>query len=300
LKQAIIFGSNGQDGFYLTELLTSLGIGVIRISRNNGDIKGDISNNIFVENIINKYIPDFIFNFAANSSTNHNLLFDNHSSISTGTLNLLEAVRKFVPNAKVFISGSAMQFKNDGNPINEQTPFEASSCYSAERIYSIYLARYFREKFKMKIYVGYLFNHDSPLRRDEHFNQKVIIKIINLLSGENDKLDFGDLSIKKEFGFAGDFVKAIWKLVNQDDIFEAVIGTGITYSFGHWVNICFSLMNLDCRNYIKSENLINAEYKILVSNPYLINSLGWYPETSIDTLAKMMFDYQKNKYNQNL
>ena len=295
MKKAIIFGANGQDGFYLNKLLQLNNIQVISISRSSGDIIGDISDISFVENVFKKYTPNYIFHFAAKSTTSHTALIENHSSISTGTLNILESVRKFTPNATVFLSGSAMQFMNDGNSISEKTPFEASSCYSAERIYSVYLARYYREKFCLKIYIGYLFNHESPLRRAEHFSQKIIIKVLNLVSGQKEKLELGDLSIKKEFGFAGDFVKAIWIFVNQNEVFEVVIGTGKTYELSYWVEKCFSFMNLDSRDYVQNENTIKSEYRILVSNPYLINSLGWYPETNIDALAEMMFDYQRNK-----
>ena len=174
MKIALIFGANGQDGYYLSKLLKLNKIDVISISRTSGLILGDVANFEFVENIIKDRQPSYVFHFAANSTTKHTALLENHASISSGTLNILEAVKKHSPNAKVFISGSAMQFKNDGMPINENTPFHASSAYSAERIYSVYLSRYYREKFNIKTYVGYLFNHDSPLRSENHINQKII------------------------------------------------------------------------------------------------------------------------------
>ena len=143
----IIFGASGQDGFYLDELLQKLHYSVIRISRKMGDLKGTIVDYLFVETIIKQLQPKYVFHFAANSTTHHRALFENHESISTGTLNVLEAVRLHCPTTKVFLSGSAMQFKNEGFPISEQTPFEASSPYSVARIQSVYAARYYRNKF---------------------------------------------------------------------------------------------------------------------------------------------------------
>ena len=169
----IVFGASGQDGYYLNELLQKQNINVIKVSRKIGDLIGNIADYSFVESIIKEYQPKYIFHFAANSTTHHRALFENHESISTGTLNVLEAVRLHCPATKVFLSGSAMQFKNEGFPISEQTPFEASSPYSVARIQSVYAARYYRDKFGLKVYVGYFFNHDSPLRTEQHVNQKI-------------------------------------------------------------------------------------------------------------------------------
>ena len=151
VSKVLIFGSNGQDGYYLRELLTRKNINHIGISRGNSDIKGDVSDYDFVYKQIFQYKPTHIFNFAANSTTRHEAIFDNHLSISTGTLNILESVRLLCPDIKVFISGSAMQFKNNGTPIDENTPFDASSPYSVERIQSVYAARYYRTKFCLKV-----------------------------------------------------------------------------------------------------------------------------------------------------
>ena len=138
--RAIIFGSNGQDGSYLRELLEQERIDVIAISRRGNAVHGDVSDYRFVEGQIREHQPSHIFHFAANSTTQHLALFENHQTIASGTLNILEAVRLYSPGSKVFISGSAMQFKNMGTPIDEQTPFEGSSPYAVARIQSVYLA----------------------------------------------------------------------------------------------------------------------------------------------------------------
>jgi GDPmannose 4,6-dehydratase len=284
--KALIFGIHGQDGQYLKQLLLQKGVEIIGVSRSSGDwILGDVSEFQMVENLVKKHKPDYIFHFAANSTTQHFALFDNHEAISTGTLNILESVRLHSPETKVFLSGSAMQFENIGQPIDEKTPFEASSPYSVARIQSVYAGRYFRDKFGLKVYVGYFFNHDSPLRSEKHVNQKIVSFVKTL--GES-KLEIGDLSVKKEFNFAGDFVEAVWKLVNQTEIFEAVVGSGKAYSIEDWLDICFGSVGKNWQDYVLIKSDFQSEYEILVSNPALIKSIGWQPKTSIEELAEIM------------
>lgn len=288
IENALIFGSNGQDGHYLEELLKNNKISIITISRTAGDIRGDISDYTFVKNVIQSYAPQYIFNFAALSTTRHDALFEHNSSIGTGTINILEAARLFAPNANIFLAGSAMQFLNEGVPIDESTPFEALSMYAAARIYAVHIARYYRKAFLQKNYVGYLFNHDSPLRSERHVNQKIAKAAQRIASGSQEKLYLGDLSVKKEFMHAKDAVAAIWTLVNQEDVFEAVIGTGVDYSIQEWVEQCFSLVNLDWQEHVVNENNYIPEYQRLVSNPTRIFSLGWQPEESFESLAMLM------------
>jgi GDPmannose 4,6-dehydratase len=285
---AVIFGVNGQDGYYLTKYMEMLKLNVIGISRKSGDIIGDVSDFEFVKKIISHFKPNYIFHFAANSTTVHSEILNNHSTISTGTLNILESARMFVPDSKIFISGSALQFRNNGLPINESTPFEANSAYSLARINSTLTARYYKSEFDMKVYVGYFFNHDSPLRKNNHINQKIASSITDIINGKIDFIEIGNLKTRKEFNFAGDIVKAVWLLVNQDNIFEAVIGSGKHYSILDWVQICFDEFNLNWQQYVKIKNEFKSDYEILVSDPNIIKSLGWKQETNINELARMM------------
>jgi len=288
LKRALIFGANGQDGYYLSKLLQLNKIEVLSISRSSGSILGNVANFEFVENIIKDRRPSYVFHFAANSTTKHTALLENHASISSGTLNILEAVKKHNPDAKVFLSGSAMQFKNDGLPINENTPFESLSAYSAERIYSVYLSRYYREKFRLNTYVGYLFNHDSPLRSENHINQKIVMSAINIANGSKDKLIIGNLDVKKEFNYAGDVVTAIWQLVSQNEVSEMVIGSGVAYNIRIWIEYCFNKLGLKWEEHtIKDEKFV-TDYNVLVSDPKLLMSTGWEPTKDIFELAELM------------
>ena len=189
--KAIIFGSNGQDGFYLKQLLLDKKIEVITFSRNNADVIGDISNYEIVDHLISQIKPNYVFHFAATSTTKHDAILENQMAIVNGTLNILESIRLNVPDCRIFISGSAMQFKNNGNPINEKTPFELSSAYSMQRWQSFLISRYFIQTFGLKIYIGYLFNHDSFLRSYSHINKKIIGFINSINEGNNGPFEIG-------------------------------------------------------------------------------------------------------------
>ncbi len=291
--KAIIFGVNGQDGFYLSELLAKKGIEITGVSRSGNFLKTDIASFTEVSDLIKVNKPDFIFHLAANSTTNHNALFENHETISTGTFNILEAVRLHSPHTKVFISGSGLQFENKNNPIKESDLFEARDAYSVSRIQSVYAARYFRS-LGIKTYVGYFFNHDSPRRSERHMAQKIAATAVRVASGIEDKIEIGDMSVVKEWTYAGDIVEGIWLLVNQDTIFEANISSGLGYSILDWIKVCFKLIGKDYQHYIYQNNNYKAEYQQLVSNPSLINSLGFQPKVSFEALAKMMIHGETN------
>lgn len=289
--KAIIFGAGGQDAFFLNLLLKKNQIQTILVSTSNASIIGDVSDYSFVCNLVNLHKPDYIFHLAASSSTNHAFLFKNNSSISNGTINILESVKVNSPSTKVFLSGSAMQFENKGLPINEKTPFKASSHYSVARIHSVYSARYYREHFGLKIYVGYFFNHDSELRSSMHVNRKIIDELKLVSFNKKNKIILGNPSVKKEFNFAGDIVNAIWQLINQENVFEAVIGSGLAYSLQDWINIVSEILNIKKNSFtIEINSKFKPEYDILVSDPKLIKSIGWAPNLDINDLAKRMIN----------
>jgi GDPmannose 4,6-dehydratase len=285
--KAIIFGANGQDGFYLTKLLYEKSIEVIAVSRNENFVQIDITNFTEVGMIIKDIQADYIFHLAANSTTRHDALFENHQTIATGTLNILEAVKQFSRHTKVFISGSGLQFLNTGNPIKETDQFEANDAYSISRIQSVYAARYFRS-LGVKTYVGYFFNHDSPLRSERHVTKMISEAAKRIAAGSNEKLEIGDMSVIKEWSFAGDIVQGIWLLVNQDKIFEANISSGEGHSIKEWIEECFKIVGKDYKNYVVENNNFKSSYKKLISDNTLIKSLGYKPNVSFRELAKMM------------
>lgn len=288
--QIFIVGINSQDSYYLKKYLGARA-DVNGLSRTSGTaIQGCVSDFECVSACIKKYKPDYVFHFAADSTTRHDSLFSNHEAISTGTLNILESVRLHSPQSRVFLSGSAVQFANNGEPINESTPFAATSPYAVARIHATYAGRYFRETFGLRVYTGFFFNHDSPLRSERHVNQKIAAAAARIAAGSKERLRLGDITVRKEFNFAGDIVSAVWTLVSQDAIFEAVLGSGDVHTLEEWMHCCFSLVGLDWREHVDIEPEFQAEYAKLVSDPSLIKSLGWQPQTSFTALADMMLE----------
>jgi GDPmannose 4,6-dehydratase len=285
---ALIFGANGQDGHYLAELCRQKNIEPIGISRSGAWVRGDVSRYDQVEPLIKKYAPAYIFHVAANSTTRHEALFENHATISTGTLNVLEAARLHSPDSKIFIAGSGVQFENRGEPISETDNFEANSPYSVARIHSVYAARYFRRVFGMNVYVGYLFHHESPFRQSSHVSQMIARVVQRIANGNNESIELGDISVEKEWTFAGDIARGIFTLVEQDKVFEATLGSGTAYSIKDWLEQCFGIIGKDWRDYVRLREGFSPEYYRLVSDPRTIKSLGWAPEVGIRELACMM------------
>ncbi len=287
MKKALIFGASGQDGIYMTRLCEAQGIDAITVARSDGfEYKGSVADGFFVESLV-KMKPDYIFHLAANSTTRHEALFENHETISTGTLNILESVKKYAPESRVLITGSGVQFKNIGEPISETTAFEASNAYAIARIQSVYAARYFR-RLGIKAYVGYLFHHESPYRHATHVSKMITDKIKAILAGKPEKITIGDATVQKEWAFAQDIVEGIFTLVNQDQVFEATIGTGITHSIMDFLQECFRQANLPTEPYIEFLHNFKSEYPKLVSNPQTIHSLGWQARTDLKQLVEIL------------
>lgn len=290
MSTAVIFGFTGQDGFYLRKLLKEKDVSVLGISRKEMDIDCSLYDFDSLTRVLKKIKPEYIFNFAAISSTKHDVIFENHATISTGTCNLLEAVRQVSPYSRVLVSGSGLQFKNMGAPLDENNEFCATSPYAIERNYTCYLSRYYRDRFDIRVYFPFLFTHDSPKRTECHMSSKIALAAKAAANGKQIKLLVGDMSVEKEYLFAGDAVKAMWQLINQDHIYEAVIGTGKTYSIKDWAKACFDYVGLDYRDYIYEDNNFKSEYHRLVSNPKKIMSLGWKPKINFTDLVKIMME----------
>lgn len=286
MEVALIFGSNGQDGWYLKKHLEEKKIKAIGISRRNADIIGEVQDKTLVSSLMKRYQPKFVFHLAANSSTSHDAIWENNEAISIGTLNLLEAVKEFSFKTKVFLSGSGLQFENKGFPIKESAPFVATSPYVVSRNHSVYAARYYRS-LGLNVYVGYFFNHDSPLRPERHMAQK-IAHFCKKIDHQSDKLRIGNTKVKKEWTFAGDVVEAVWILVNQDKVFECIIGSGLAYSIEEWLEVCFNIKNKSWKDYVLIKEGFIPQFDVLVSKPDLIKSLGWVPKVSFQDLAKKM------------
>jgi GDPmannose 4,6-dehydratase len=273
-------------------LLTKNDIEVIGISRRNKTSFVDITNQKDVEKLIRNEKPNFVFHLAAISALQHNLIFENQKTIVDGTINILEAVKNYSIETKVFISGSGLQFENKGFPIKEDDKFDPKDAYSMSRIHSVYSARFYR-KLGIKVYVGYFYNHDSPLRGENHMTKKIFSLAQRVSKGSSEIMSIGDLGSKKEYGYAKEVVEAVWMFVNQDQVFEVNIGTGVSYSIKDWLEICFGHYNLDWKNSIVSDNNYKSPYKILVSdNNLMINTIGYEFKTNIEELFDLMLNYK--------
>ena len=284
---ALIFGANGQDGPYLVEALRDKGIDGVGVSRSGPWRPGDVANRADVEAAVREVRPAYIFQLAASSTTRHEALYENHESISTGALNVLESARLHAPEARVFLAGSGLQFKNDGAPIDESAPFEARSPYAVARIQSVYAARYFRT-LGLRTYVGYLFHHDSPHRGPRHVAQLIAQAARRIGAGSAEVLELADTTVVKEWTFAGDVARAMVTLVEQEEVTEAVIGSGDGHTIEEWVEHCFALVGRSWRDHVRAVPGGRAEYPRLVSRPARLASLGWRPEVTFEALARMM------------
>jgi GDPmannose 4,6-dehydratase len=285
---ALIFGAGGQDGPYLADACRANGITPIGVSRGaTGEIRGDVSSFEQVRSLVREHLPGYIFQLAARSTTRHDALFENHQTISTGALNVLEAARLEAPAAKVFIPSSGLQFANTGAPISENAPFDASSPYAVARIQSVYAARYFRT-LGLRVYVGYLFHHESPLRKPTHLSKMIALAARRIGAGSEETLELGDVTVEKEWTFAGDVARAMVTLVRQDDVFEGVIGSGVAHSVADWLERCFRAVGKDWHDHVRIREGFVPEYRRLVSDPRTIRSLGWKPSVTFEELAHMM------------
>lgn len=287
--KTLIFGANSQDGHYLAAACRQRGAEVLGVSRGGDWLHGDVASFEFVESLVRDYQPDLIVHLAAWSTTRHEALFENHAAIGTGALNILEAVKCWSPTCKVFITGSGVQFVNRGLPLSEQAPFDHSSAYTAVRNYSVSLARYYRS-LGIRSYVGYLFHHESPLRKPGHVSQMIAQSAGRIAAGNNELITLGDITVQKEWTFAGDVVEGILTLVGQEDIFEAAIGSGVAFSIEKWLECCFTLIGRDWHDHVHIREGFVPEYGRLVSDPRTINDLGWRPKIEMAELARMMLN----------
>jgi GDPmannose 4,6-dehydratase len=285
--RAILFGASGQDGHYLSRLLESTGVEVVGVSRSGPFHRVNLAEFGEVEQLLLSHRPDYVFHLAAVSTTSPEVWRENHEAICTGSLHILEAARLHCPAARIFLAGSGLQFHNTGDPIKESDPFEARSPYALSRIHSVYAARYYRG-IGLKCYVGYFFNHDSPLRSDRHIAKKIVESVRRMAAGSPEILEIGDPSVRKEWGYAADIVRGVWRFIHQEEHFEANIGTGEAHSIEEWIALCMDVAGISPHGRVRTLDSYVPEYRVLVSDPSRIHSMGWLPETGFQQLATLM------------
>ena len=290
-KVAVIFGGGGQDGHYLNILLLSLGYRVVIFTYKRGadGLAVDVSDFDNVEIMLKKYRPEFIFHLAARSSTRHEVILENHRAIVDGTVAILEAVDRHIPNSKVFIASSALVFKNHGAPITENNDLIVDTAYALARVEALYIARYYRSR-GIKVYVGFLFNHESPLRPPGSVVRQVTSGVVDIHCGLTKDLRVGNASVVKEWMWAGDAVAAIVALVSQAEIFEACIGDGIGKSVHDYAIACCNVLGIPAEQDIIGVAAYEAEYAALVSGSSRMRKLGWVPQLNLESVANKLIE----------
>jgi len=309
--RALITGITGQDGSYLAELLLSKGYEVFGMTRRSSVatderiahiadqltiLPGDLLDDASLVSAVRTSQPDEVYNLAAQSfvptSWNQPVLTGELTGL--GVARMLEAIRQVKPDAKFYQASSSEMFgKVRQEPQSETTPFYPRSPYGAAKAYGHHLTVNYRESYDLFAVSGILFNHESPRRGPEFVSRKVSLAANRIASGLQTELRMGNLDAERDWGFAGDYVRAMWLMLQAKEPQDYVIGTGITHSVRDLCRIAFERVGLDYRDHvvIDPELYRPAEVDHLRADPTkaLLN-LGWAPETEFSALVAMMVD----------
>jgi len=316
-KTALITGITGQDGSYLAEFLLEKGYQVIGLKRRTSLINTDRVNHIFdnpnmileyhdlndtasIWNLLLKYKPDEIYNMAAQSHVRVSFEIPENTvdGIAMGTLRILNAAKAIVPNARIYQASSSEMFgDNPENPQDENTTLMPASPYACAKVFAHNLVRNYRQSYGMHISSGILFNHESPRRGETFVTRKITLAAARIKLGIQEKLYLGNLDAKRDWGFAGDYVELMWKMLQQDVPDDYVIATGETHSVREFLERVFDLAGLDIgERVVLDKKLFRPhEVPILLGNPSKAKEkLGWDPKIKFDALAKMMYEADYN------
>jgi GDPmannose 4,6-dehydratase len=318
-KKALITGITGQDGSYLCELLLAKGYevhGLIRRSSSFNTARleplykdphltgatmflhyGDMTDGTALSHLVKEVMPDEVYNLAAQSHVR--VSFDvpvyTVQADAMGTLHLLEAVRSAGNRARFYqASSSEMYGKVAEVPQTEKTPFHPRSPYACAKVYGYWQTVNYREAYGTFACNGILFNHESPRRGETFVTRKITRAATRIKEGLQEKLFLGNLDAKRDWGFAGDYVEAMWRMLQQDEPDDYVIATGETTSVRDFVEEVFGMLDLDWRKYVETDSRYfrPAEVDLLLGDASKAASkLGWKPTVSFKQLAKMMVDH---------
>ena len=288
-SHSIIFGAGGQDGFYLREHLLSLGHKVFSFTHHAGMVGSpvDVSDFKSVSNVIKEIKPNYIFHLAARSSTRHEFILENHKAIVDGALSVLESADIYAPSARIFLASSGLIFKNVGRPIKESDEYVINTAYAMARLEALQVARYYRHR-ERKVFVGFLFNHESPMRPANSIARKIASSVAEIHLGIQKTITVGNANVVKEWMWAGDAVSAMVHLVNQNELFEVCIGDGMGRSVRDYAVACCHTVEISLDHYLIELPDYQVEYPILVSDSAKIRSLGWEPTVDLENLARRM------------
>jgi len=310
-KTALITGINGQDGSYLAELLLSKGYRVAGIVRRSSTetqqriehirskieiYQADLLDQSSLAKVLADVQPDEVYNLAAMSfvptSWQQPVLTAEFTAV--GVTRMLEALRQSCPTAKFYqASSSEMYGKVLEVPQSENTPFYPRSPYGVAKAYGHYITVNYRESYSLFACSGILFNHESPRRGLEFVTRKITDAVAKIKLGLQSELRLGNLDARRDWGFAGDYVRAMWLMLQQDTADDFVIGTGETHTVREFVEIAFNHVGLDHQKYVVVDPKFYrpAEVDLLLGNPTkAMKTLGWKPDVSFNQLVTMMVD----------
>jgi GDPmannose 4,6-dehydratase len=311
-KVALICGIHGQDGSYLAKFLIEKGYEVYGTTRNINTpstynlSKLDISNKVkvlqmFPEDIksvidvFNKSNPDEVYYLAGQSSVAVSFIEPKETieSIVMGTLNMLEACRDAKKEIRFYQAGSSECFGDTlGAPANEETPFLPKSPYGVAKSSAFWLVNNYRESYNMFACTGILFNHESPLRPSTFVTQKIISTANKIAKGSSELLTLGRLDIKRDWGWAPEYIKAMWLMLQQDEPDDFVIATGKSYSLEDFVRLTFSAYGLDWKNHVifSEEFSRPSDLNVSIADPSRAGKkLGWKAEIDMpEVITKML------------
>ena len=310
-KRALITGITGQDGSYLAEFLLKQGYDVIGMIRRSSTvnferirhiqekialISGDLLDEVSMINMLRENRPTEVYNLAAQSfvQTSWAQPVFTGETTALGVTRVLDAIRIVDPDIRFYQASSSEMFgKVVEVPQRESTPFYPRSPYGVAKVYGHWITVNYRESYGMHANSGILFNHESPRRGLEFVTRKITNSTARIKLGLDKELRLGNLESQRDWGFAGDYVKAMWLMLQQDQPGDFVVATGQTQSVRHFCELAFGHVGLDYRDYVVLDErfMRPAEVDLLVgdsSNAHKV--LGWQPETSFENLVRMMVE----------
>lgn len=308
MKTALVVGSQGQDGTYLTRYLVSKRYRVIGISRHG--LEGNVTKkprtvNILkakdVSDVLSDFAPDEIYYLAARHHSsqdrkgNDDALFQKSLDIHVrGLCNFLEGMRGLCPKARLFYAGSSHMFGRPESPVqNEQTPLNPVCIYGITKTAGTHTCRFYREKYGLFISVGILYNHESPLRSEKFVSRKIVRAAIAISRGEQKELVLGKLNAVIDWGFAGDYVEAMHKTLNVSVAQDYVIASGKAHTVEQFVRAVFKKLNLDWKQYVREDlNVLHGRVDChwQGDSSKLKRLTGWKPGTDFIGLVNLMVD----------
>lgn len=312
MKKALITGITGQDGSFLAELLLEKNYevhGIIRRSSSFNTARidhiyndlhlhyGDLSDSSSISSIIKKTNPDEVYNLAAQSHVRVSFDIPEYTSDVTGlgTLRILEAIKDIAPCCK-FYQASSSELYGDviEVPQKETTPFNPRSPYAAAKAYSFYITKNYRDAYNIHASNGILFNHESERRGETFVTRKITRAVGRIVNNLQNELYLGNIDSKRDWGYAKDYVEAMYLMLQQDNPDDYVISTGQTYSIREFLDEAFGYVGLDWQNYVKIDPRYfrPTEVNLLLGDHSKAKQkLNWQPKTSFKELVKIMVEH---------